>query len=242
MVQDRRFNTVVLHFIICAWYVFTVAQNMAITSLRSHPGVSAFGGRWKYLTFINLVLQAVFFSICFLADIGQLWDKVKEKQSLSTLVSFRDGLFSVLAFPVGTFVVISFWALYTYDRELVFPKHLDAIIPTWLNHAMHTFILPLLLVELYAVRHQYPKKKHGLLGLAVFCILYLVWVFYIKYAADIWVYPVLAQLSHVGMVVFFSLSFLIFAYLYFLGEMLSMRFWGKSEHSRKKAEHSRRRD
>ncbi|XP_043945916.1 androgen-dependent TFPI-regulating protein-like isoform X2 [Protopterus annectens] len=194
MVQDRRFNTVVLHFIICAWYVFTVAQNMAITSLRSHPGVSAFGGRWKYLTFINL------------------------------------------------FVVISFWALYTYDRELVFPKHLDAIIPTWLNHAMHTFILPLLLVELYAVRHQYPKKKHGLLGLAVFCILYLVWVFYIKYAADIWVYPVLAQLSHVGMVVFFSLSFLIFAYLYFLGEMLSMRFWGKSEHSRKKAEHSRRRD
>jgi len=34
------------------------------------------------------------------------------------------------------FVFASFWSLYTYDRELVYPKVLDEIIPTWLNHAM----------------------------------------------------------------------------------------------------------
>lgn len=34
------------------------------------------------------------------------------------------------------FVFTSFWSIYAYDRELVFPKVLDDIIPTWLNHAM----------------------------------------------------------------------------------------------------------
>lgn len=34
------------------------------------------------------------------------------------------------------FVCISFWTLYTYNRELVYPKSLDGVIPLWLNHAM----------------------------------------------------------------------------------------------------------
>jgi len=34
------------------------------------------------------------------------------------------------------FVAISFWTLYTYNRELVYPKSLDGVIPLWLNHAM----------------------------------------------------------------------------------------------------------
>lgn len=34
------------------------------------------------------------------------------------------------------FVSISFWTLYTYNRELVYPKRLDGVIPLWLNHAM----------------------------------------------------------------------------------------------------------
>lgn len=34
------------------------------------------------------------------------------------------------------FVCISFWTLYSYNRELVYPKSLDGVIPLWLNHAM----------------------------------------------------------------------------------------------------------
>lgn len=37
---------------------------------------------------------------------------------------------------VFQFVFSSFWSIYSYDRELVFPKALDDIIPTWLNHAL----------------------------------------------------------------------------------------------------------
>jgi len=34
------------------------------------------------------------------------------------------------------FVVLTFWGIYAVDRELVFPKALDGIIPSWLNHVM----------------------------------------------------------------------------------------------------------
>lgn len=34
------------------------------------------------------------------------------------------------------FVFLSFWILFLYDRELVYPKALDGIFPVWLNHAM----------------------------------------------------------------------------------------------------------
>jgi len=31
---------------------------------------------------------------------------------------------------------MTFWAIYAVDRELVFPKSLDGIIPVWQNHVM----------------------------------------------------------------------------------------------------------
>lgn len=38
------------------------------------------------------------------------------------------------------FVVFTFWSLYLYDRELVYPKLLDNFIPQWLNHGMVSWI------------------------------------------------------------------------------------------------------
>jgi hypothetical protein len=34
------------------------------------------------------------------------------------------------------FVVLTFWGIYAVDRELVYPKALDKLIPPWLNHIM----------------------------------------------------------------------------------------------------------
>lgn len=33
-------------------------------------------------------------------------------------------------------MVFTFWSLYLYDRDLVYPKLLDSFIPQWLNHGM----------------------------------------------------------------------------------------------------------
>ncbi|XP_015220221.1 androgen dependent TFPI regulating protein 1 isoform X2 [Lepisosteus oculatus] len=208
-----------IHFCIFGWYIFTLWHNCSLEISKRHPGARSYGGRWKYLTFINLVMQTVFFGLCFVID-------VVRAGTSSFVTRLRDTVFTVLVFPVGTFVFLSFWLIYAYDRELVYPKYLDDIIPAWLNHAMHTVILPLLLVQLYLQPHRYPSKKKGIFGLAFFSAIYLAWLLWVHHASGIWVYPILAQLSPAGLMLFLAGSALALAPLYLLGERLSHLRWG----------------
>ncbi|KAI4897634.1 hypothetical protein NFI96_015826, partial [Prochilodus magdalenae] len=185
-----------VHVVFFAWYVFTLRANCSIEISDRHPGTRSYGGRWKYLTFINLVMQTVFFGFCVLTDV--VYNVLPSKSTRGGiplfLVTLRDGFFTVLAFPVGTFVFASFWSLYTYDRELVYPKYLDDIIPIWLNHAMHTVIMPLLLAQMYLQPHktsQSPGMCISRLGLR--CLLRCIWPGMafpmVRHVSGLWVYP-----------------------------------------------------
>ncbi|KAM4622775.1 androgen-induced gene 1 protein-like [Discoglossus pictus] len=221
------------HVAALGWNVFGVSQNLEVTGSALGHGAHTYGGRWKYLTFINQVLQTIFFAICLLADIAHLTQPSKKGIS-SFLLQLRDFSFSILAFPVGVFVVISFWSIYAFDRELVYPKVLDTIIPQWLNHSMHTFVLPLLLIEGFACSHQYPRKKNGLFALSIFCFAYLSWILWIHHASGIWVYPILDKLDIVGMTIFFAASLILMVPLYLFGEFLTQLCWGGSKPSKKR--------
>ncbi|XP_068120389.1 androgen-induced gene 1 protein-like [Hyperolius riggenbachi] len=223
----------VLHAGILAWCVFGVWQNVLVTDSAKVHGAHTYGGRWKYLTFINQVLQAVFFGLCLACDLIQLCLSLKNPLC-SFLTRLKDHVFAVAVFPIGVFVVTSFWSIYAYDRELVYPKELDKIIPVWLNHTMHTFILPPLLIELLVCSHQYPGRKAGITLLSVLCLVYLSWILWVHYAADIWVYPILAKLDPVGMTVFFGASLLIMVPFYCLGEVLTQLRWGSRRPSKKR--------
>ncbi|KAG8429738.1 hypothetical protein GDO86_019345 [Hymenochirus boettgeri] len=180
-----------------------------------------------------MVLQTVFFGICVLTDLSHLLLS-SNKRIVLFLQQLRDLTFSSLAFPIGLFVVTSFWSIYAFDRELVYPKVLDSIIPQWLNHSMHTVVLPLLLLEVFASSHHYPSRKRGLFALIFFCLLYMSWVFWIHYASGIWVYPLLAKLDAVGRGIFFTISLLIAVPFYCLGEYLTWLRWGARKPAKKK--------
>lgn len=66
------------------------------------------------------------------------------------------------------FVSITFWMMFAYDREIVYPKAIDNYIPFWQNHAMHTTILPLILCELITTRHKFPSVTTSLKIFLVF--------------------------------------------------------------------------
>ncbi|XP_039202757.1 androgen-induced gene 1 protein isoform X3 [Crotalus tigris] len=116
---------------------FSILCNYKAIDMPAHQ---TYGGSWKFLTFINLVVQAIFFGICVLTDLSSLLtkgnDNQEQQRQLRKLISLRDWMMAVLAFPIGVFVVLMFWSIYIYDRELVYPKLLDNFIPTWLNHGM----------------------------------------------------------------------------------------------------------
>lgn len=69
------------------------------------PAHQTYGGSWKFLTFIDLVIQAVFFGICVLTDLSSLLtkgnDSQEQERQLKKLISLRDWMMAVLAFPVG---------------------------------------------------------------------------------------------------------------------------------------------
>ncbi|XP_073483524.1 androgen-induced gene 1 protein isoform X1 [Aquarana catesbeiana] len=193
------------------------------------PAHQTYGGSWKFLTFIDLVIQAVFFGICVLSDLSYLLtkgsDSLEQERQLKKLRFLRDWMLAVLAFPVGVFVVTMFWTLYIYDRELVYPKLLDNFIPPWLNHGMHTTVLPFILIEMRTAHHQYPRRSCGLVTVSCFAISYILWVCWVHHVTGIWVYPLLEHITSVAKIFFFFIVTVIINIYYILGEKLNSYIW-----------------
>uniref|UniRef100_A0A2K6UFF8 Androgen dependent TFPI regulating protein n=1 Tax=Saimiri boliviensis boliviensis TaxID=39432 RepID=A0A2K6UFF8_SAIBB len=241
--------TCIYHFLVLSWYIFLnyyVAQN---ETDKVKSKIFAYGGKWKYMTLLNMLkhrtagfgiyqsgsfrqlLQTIFYGVACLDDVLK---RIRGRKDMTFLTAFRDLLFTTLAFPISTFVFLAFWILFLYNRNLVYPKALDTVFPMWLNHAMHTLILPITLTEVILRQHSYPSKKTGLTLLAAGSFAYISRILWIYFETGTWVYPLLAKLSPVGLAAVFSLSYIFIASIYLLGEKLNHWKWGDMMQPRKK--------
>lgn len=196
---------------------------------------NAFGGHWKFLTFWNLWVQLMYFSVGLCNELYGSNVNPSNKESASGLQRTRDFLFSTLGFPVGFFITIIFWSLYAADRSLVFPKKLDEFYPIWANHMMHTTCMVSQLIEMMTTCHAYPSRTRGLLTSMAFSVIYLGWVLLIAYQANIWIYPILQKLSPLGRAVFIGGSAASLGMIYLGGEALNVKVWS-SQIQKKKVE------
>ncbi|XP_075441819.1 androgen-dependent TFPI-regulating protein isoform X2 [Ascaphus truei] len=217
---------IMYHSSIFIWYFFLTYSLFTVSAKDQPVGVFLYGGQCKYLTVLNVVLQTLFYGVSFLTD---LLIPIRGSRLVRRIVSCRDLLFSVLAFPAATFVFLSFWALYSYDRELVYPEGLDEVIPTWLNHAVHTAVFPLAVLEMITSPHRYPPRKNGLILLELCSLSYLSWVVWIYFADGNWVYPFLGLLSPLGFIMFLFTSQILAASVYIVGETLNRLIWGEAD-------------
>ncbi|XP_069708128.1 androgen-induced gene 1 protein isoform X2 [Phaenicophaeus curvirostris] len=159
------------------------------------PAHQTYGGSWKFLTFIDLVIQAVFFGICVLTDLSSLLtkgnDSQEQERQLKKLISLRDWVMAVLAFPVG----------------------------------VHTTVLPFVLIEMRTTHHQYPSRSCGLAAVCTFAVGYILWVCWIHHVTGVWVYPLLEHLSPGVKVIFFAAVTVIINIFYLVGEVLNNYIW-----------------
>lgn len=181
-----------------------------------HSVREKFGGHAKYLTFLNMCLQCLYFGVCLVSDLAG------RKSSINRV---KDVMFASAAFPIGIFVAVIFWGLYGVDRELIFPQKLDGHFPEWLNHFMHTTVLPLQLAELYLCRHEYPSRGFGGMLNTLLTLGYLLWLNYIYQVAGFWVYPVFKVLSAQQRPVFMAACCAMGGFFYILGEKLNSMIW-----------------
>uniref|UniRef100_A0A087YGE2 Androgen induced 1 n=1 Tax=Poecilia formosa TaxID=48698 RepID=A0A087YGE2_POEFO len=215
--------------------VLRVAILLSYFSILCHykaldmPAHQTYGGSWKFLTFIDLVIQAVFFGLCVLIDVSSLLtkgaDSREQERQLKKLIGLRDWMMAVLAFPVGAVVLFTFWTLYLYDRELVYPKLLDNFIPQWLNHGMHTTVLPFIIIEMRTTHHSYPRRSWGLAAVCLFGVGYILWTCWVHQVTGVWVYPVLERITPLARVAFFSAMTAVICIMYVLGEILNGYIW-----------------
>ncbi|XP_004620022.2 androgen-dependent TFPI-regulating protein [Sorex araneus] len=219
------------HFIVLSWYIFLNYFILLQEEDTQKSYVFQDGGKWKYLTFLNLYLQAIFYGIAFLEDVLK---GVKGKKDITFVTALRNQLFATLVFPISTFVFLTFWIIFLYDRELIYPKDLDNVFPVWLNHSMHTLILPFSLVEIFQRQHAYPSKKIGLSLLSVVCLSYMGRITWLYTKTGTWVYPMLSKLSSVRIAAFFFLSYIIIIGIYVFGEKLNFWKWGEVTQPKKK--------
>ncbi|XP_055550862.1 androgen-induced gene 1 protein-like isoform X2 [Wyeomyia smithii] len=182
-------------------------------------------GREVFLTYWNLILQAIYFTVCLVNDF--FGTNEVSPRSIPIIRKLKDYMLAAFAFPVALNVGVTFWTLMAIDRELVFPKALDAVFPGWLNHVMHTNIVIFMLLEICTSFRQYPSRKNGLAGLGFFMACYLVWLHIIRHFGGIWVYPVLEVLNLPQRIIFFVVSLGFSVGLYLLGEFFNSLIWTK---------------
>lgn len=199
------------------------ALNVRYIYVQSNPSVKrGFGGEWQFLTYINLYVQLVMFTLCVLQDILSISNKTTHM--ISRMVrNIKDLFYISLAFPLCLFVVSTFWFIFAIDRELIAPVNVDIIVPFWTNHVFHSCILVTLLIS-YFDNLQYPSRKKGMLTSAVFFITYIAWITFIFIKSGSWPYPFLNMLPPVMLFSFFAISFLVLMLYYALGEYIYQNF------------------
>ena len=208
------------HYLCFLVHLVGVTYHLSEIKLASHE---SYGGRFKFLTFINMLLQFLYFNM---AAVTGFHEFIK-KRKIDVFASVCDFTFACFVFPVGLTVSILFWGLYAADPHSCQAPEEAKLIPAWLNHYMHSFPFVTAIVELCFIRHKYPPRKKGMLSALGFGVVYTAWILWVAFAADIWVYPFMEKMSSISIAIFFAgaLSFVLFLYL--VGEWVAVRRWGQ---------------
>lgn len=216
----------IFHYLCFLVHLIGVTYHVSEINLEAHK---TYGGRFKFLTFINMLLQLLYFNM---AAVTEFHEIVRKRKS-EVFASVCDYTFACFVFPIGTTVSILFWGLYAADPYSCQTPDEAKQIPAWLNHYMHTFPL-ITILELCFIRHKYPPRKKGMMSVLGFGVVYMVWILWVAFAADVWVYPFLRKLDSLSVAAFFAFAFAVALFIYLVGERVALRRWGQEVSMEKK--------
>ena len=211
----------VVFYTLLLYYGITV-MNEGIKIIDPTGRIPAYGGRFKFLTHINQWVQLFYFSVQFVTDI-------LPKSSFKRIATkYVDIIFTTIAFPLAWFIVFTFWGIYAYDRQLVYPEAFDKVVPQWLNHFWHTTVGVFVLFEILLVFHRFPRSGLAASFCFIYNVAYIAWIGWIYGQTKFWVYPIIAVLPPPLLVLFFA-SCMFFSFgIFFAGKYISSLRWGPS--------------
>ncbi|RNA11225.1 androgen-dependent TFPI-regulating -like isoform X1 [Brachionus plicatilis] len=214
---------------------YTVAMIRDLFFNKRTELYKSFGGRFKYLTILNLYVHYGYFIISSFLAMAELSMSKKNSKVFTKVKQFCNLVYTSIVFPVGLFVAITFWGIFIFDRELIFPKAVDHLIPIWQNHLLHTLPLVAPLLENFFTKHFYRDSFFiGVLPTLFLAGFYIIWVLIVSNVGGIWAYPILEVLSPTNRAIFFGVSLLFLGLLYQTGKMVNVILWPSEETTQSK--------
>ncbi|GBP46590.1 Androgen-induced gene 1 protein [Eumeta japonica] len=137
-------------------------------------GRSVFLTTWSFYM-LSTEAQTVYFAMATANDVFGT-DEALTIQEIPLIRSIKDMTFAVFAFPGALYVATVFWLLYAINREIILPRKTDKIIPSWLNHLMHTTVVLFATIEMYISPHSYPSRQIAVLSLVSVLCAYIAWM------------------------------------------------------------------
>lgn len=188
------------------------ASNLfAVFFIMSSERHSSFLHHLKFLTVWNNVVQMVYFGLAIIYDLSK-------GKTLKKIIHY---FFTAILVPLTIFVFLTFWGIYSIDRELIFPARLEVIIPPWHNHLLHTTILPFILIDMYLINHSYSSNGKSIMGFLSLAAIYQIGTSVIHYKTNEWPYPLLNKMAVYQAYIFFGFCWLLMISLFFLGKKLN---------------------
>ncbi|XP_049773699.1 androgen-dependent TFPI-regulating protein-like isoform X2 [Schistocerca cancellata] len=188
-------------------------------------GLEKYSGR--FLTIWNFAIQTFHFALCVAQDVLELQSNSYLQQVKHYVRKVNNYTFRTFVFPLSLVVTLVFWTIYSIDRELILPKALDAFLPLWLNHALHTNITVAAFTELLITFHWYPaSRRTTVYGIAAIMVAYSVCLFSTYYYDGTWLYPIYGVLNWTQRICFSAVIIIACILTFLFGEYLNSQIWG----------------
>lgn len=184
-----------LAFHLSSLVVYTYAVYV-IPFLRGHS--DTYGGGMKYFTRWNHYLCIGYFLYSFVDDLMQT------SQARFIADRKRSFVFNSLVFPCTMITCSVFWIIYAIEPDMMVPLAVREIVPIdgFYNNAVHTFPLATTVIESLFISHKPDTLKKTLLLWTFYAASYVIWILWVAFKANIWVYPFLRAFNSSGRALF----------------------------------------
>jgi len=207
---------------------------------RTYPKFETFGGRFKYLTMINVYFTFAASLVASLADVLQIainWcDPLKAaqkkwhtKRETSPLIQLRDELMSCWVYLLCSVVTTLFWGIAFIDLEGIHSVEREKVSPLlgWYNQFLHTFPLPYALLLITCVNYEYKPLGNVFLKTTFAVIAYLSWLAYCARVNGVWAYGFLRKLSAMEFAIFVCFCNVVILLVQVVGRIIASLVWNK---------------
>ncbi|XP_046405472.1 androgen-dependent TFPI-regulating protein-like [Ischnura elegans] len=194
-------------------------------------------GSFSYITIWNMCIQQLYFVMCCREHLLS-----KEQKPTEKMRKARQVLLSSILFPTTFVVAMIYWYEYWKSPTLVYGDILARIYPFWMDHVMHTFIVPIALVAMYLSttreRAWGSGRLRGWLIYNAFLTFYITVVIIARLIRGIWPYPFLDPVNEDSINsspwLFFLSLYAVGGIWYYIGLHLSRHILGSKPDGEKK--------